>query len=99
MDVDVVEIREADAAGKVHKKYTEVDFVCNQGSRRYYIQSVFTIPTEEKAEQEFRPLRHIPDSFKKIVIVKEDILVMRNDDGITIIGLKQFLLDERSLDI
>lgn len=99
VDVGVVETREADAAGKIHKKQIEVDFVCSQGSRRYYIQSAFAIPTDEKAEQEFRPLRNIPDSFKKIVVVKDDILVRRNDDGITMIGLKQFLLDERSLDI
>ncbi len=98
VDVGVVEVRETDQSGKYHKKTIEVDFVCNQGSRRYYIQSAFALPTEEKAEQEFRPLRNIPDSFKKIVIVKDDILVRRNDDGITMIGLRQFLLDERSLD-
>lgn len=98
VDVGVVEMREAEADGKIHKKQLEVDFVCNLGSRRYYIQSAFSLPSKEKEEQEFRPLRNIPDSFKKIVIVKDDILIRRNDDGITTIGLKQFLLDERSLD-
>ncbi len=71
VDVGVVEVRKTDQSGKYHKKTIEVDFVCNQGSRRYYIQSAFALPTEEKAEQEFRPLRNIPDSFKKIVIVKD----------------------------
>lgn len=99
VDVGVVEMRETEADGKIHKKQVEVDFVCNLASKRYYIQSAFALPTHEKEEQEFRPLRNIPDSFKKIVIVKDDILVRRNDDGITIIGLKQFLLDERSLDL
>ncbi len=99
VDVGVVEIRETDEEGKIHKKQVEVDFVCNQGSQRYYVQSAFALPTDEKEEQEFRPLRNISDSFKKLVIVKDDILVRRNDDGITMIGLKQFLLDDRSLDI
>ena len=98
VDVGVVEMREAEADGKIHKKQLEVDFVCNLGSRRYYVQSAFALPSKEKEEQEFRPLRNIPDSFKKIVIVKDDILIRRNDYGITTIGLKQFLLDERSLD-
>lgn len=99
VDVGVVEMREAEANGKIHKKQVEVDFVCNLGSKRYYIQSAFALPTSEKEEQEIRPLRNIPDSFKKIVIVKDDILVRRNDDGITMLGLRQFLLDERSLDL
>ncbi len=99
VDVGVVEIRETGEDGKIHKKQVEVDFVCNQGSKRYYVQSALALPNDEKEEQEFRPLRNIPDSFKKIVIVKDDILVRRNDDGITMIGLKQFLLDDRSLDI
>ena len=99
VDVGVVEVRESNANGNSSRKQIEVDFVCNQGSRRYYIQSAFALPTPEKAEQEFRPLRNIPDSFKKIVIVKDDILVRRNEDGIVTMGLKQFLLDEHSLEL
>lgn len=99
VDVGVVEIRERDARGNSVRKQIEVDFVCNQGSQRYYIQSAFTLPSPEKVEQELRPLRNIPDSFKKIVIVKDDILIRRNEDGVVFMGLKQFLLDERSLEI
>ena len=55
--------------------------------------------SEDKVKQEERPLRSIPDSFKKIIIVKEDIIPRRNDDGILTIGLKQFLMEEQSLDI
>lgn len=99
VDVGVVEVRESNANGNSSRKQIEVDFVCNQGSRRYYIQSAFALPAPEKAEQEFRPLRNIPDSFKKIVIVKDDILVRRNEDGIVTMGLKQFLLDEHSLEL
>ncbi|MBR3830465.1 MAG: hypothetical protein IKJ52_04340 [Muribaculaceae bacterium] len=57
------------------------------------------MPSEDKVKQEERPLRSIPDSFKKIIIVKEDIIPRRNDDGILTIGLKQFLMEEQSLDI
>ena len=99
MDVGVVEIREYNDNGNSSRKQIEVDFVCNQGSQRYYIQSAFALPSPEKTEQELRPLRNIPDSFKKIVIVKDDILVRRNEEGIVTMGLKQFLLDEHSLEV
>lgn len=99
VDVGVVEIRERDDKGNSVRKQIEVDFVCNQGSQRYYIQSAFALPSPEKVEQELRPLRNIPDSFKKIVIVKDDILIRRNEDGIVTMGLRQFLLDERSLEV
>lgn len=99
VDVGVVEIRERDDKGNSVRKQIEVDFVCNQGSQRYYIQSALALPSPEKVQQELRPLRNIPDSFKKIVIVKDDILIRRNEDGIVTMGLKQFLLDERSLEV
>ena len=99
VDVGVVEIRERDDKGNSVRKQIEVDFVCNQGSQRYYIQSALALPSPDKVQQELRPLRNIPDSFKKIVIVKDDILIRRNEDGIVTMGLKQFLLDERSLEI
>ncbi len=69
------------------------------GSQRYYIQSAYSLPSPEKIEQEFRPLRHIPDSFKKIVLVHEDILIRRDNDGIVTMGMREFMLNERSLEL
>lgn len=69
----------------------------NQGSQRYYIQSAFAIPTLEKEAHESASLLKIKDSFKKIIIVKDDIKPKRNEDGILTIGLKDFLLDKNSL--
>ncbi len=94
VDVGVVEIREGDS-----KKKLEVDFVCNLGSKRYYIQSALTIEEPEKASQETRPLNNIGDSFKKIIVVRDDIKLWRNDEGILIIGIKEFLLNKNSLDL
>lgn len=99
VDVGVVEVREPNENGnQIHKKL-EVDFVVNQGSKRYYIQSAYALPTIEKEEQEMRSLKNIPDSFKKIVIVKDDILLRRNEDGIVTMGLHQFLTEQNSLDL
>lgn len=99
VDVGVVEIRECNEIGNSVRKQIEIDFVANKGSRRYYIQSAFALPTEEKRIQEERPLVNVPDSFKKIIVVKDNILLRRNDEGITTMGLKQFLLDLNSLDL
>ncbi len=88
VDVGVVEIREN---GK--RIQTEVDFVCNEGNNRYYIQSAFSLETHEKTLQESRPLNNIPDSFKKIIVVKDHIKPWRTEDGILIIGIYDFLLD------
>lgn len=98
VDVGVVSHREKQA-GKYVTKHTEIDFIANKGSQRYYIQAAFAIPSEEKQEQEERPLRNVADSFKKIVIVKENIMLRRNEYGITTIGLKEFLLNPNSLDL
>lgn len=97
VDVGVVEIRERDANGKEIKKQVEVDFVVNQGSERFYIQSVYALPSPEKMEQEMRPFLNINDAFKRIVIVKEDILLRRNDMGIVTMGLREFLVNNNSL--
>lgn len=97
VDVGIVEMREQDAKGNSVRKQIEVDFVVNQGSERFYIQSAYALPTMEKQEQELRPLRHIADSFKKIIVVKDDILLRRNEDGFVTMGLRQFLLDRHSL--
>lgn len=97
VDVGVVKIRERDADGKEIKKQVEVDFVVNQGSERFYIQSVYALPSPEKMEQEVRPFLNINDAFKRIVIVKEDILLRRNDMGIVTMGLREFLVNNNSL--
>ncbi len=99
VDVGVVEHFENNNMGKTIRKQLEVDFVCNQASKRYYIQSAFAIPNKEKMEQEQKSLINIDDNFKKIIIVKDDIKPWRNEKGILIIGLEDFLLDSNSLDI
>lgn len=97
VDVGIVEIRNRDDSGKEVRKQVEVDFVVNQGSQRFYIQSAYALPDVEKAEREARPLQNIQDSFKKIIIVKEDILLRRDDFGIVTMGLREFLTNENSI--
>ena len=81
------------------RKMTEIDFVANQGSKRYYIQSVWSMPTTEKKEIEERPFLEIRDSFKKIIITGDDIEPYYDENGILIIGLKDFLVNQNSLEI
>lgn len=92
VDVGVVEIRE-----QGRRKSTEVDFVCNEGSNRYYIQSALRLDTQEKTLQESKSLNHIGDNFKKIIVVKDHIKPWRTDDGILVIGVMDFMLDPESL--
>lgn len=99
VDVGMVETWSRNINGNSERKKLEVDFVVNKSSLRYYIQSAFALPDSQKTEQETRPLTNIPDSFKKIIIVKDDIILRRNDEGITIMGLKQFLMEPNSLDL
>ncbi len=99
VDVGIVETFITNKYGKRQRKHLEVDFVCNQGSKRYYIQSAFAIPSKEKMEQETNSLVNIDDSFKKIVVVKDSSPVWRNNDGILIIDLQDFLLNPNSLDL
>ena len=99
VDVGVVEHVEKNEDGKVVRKRLEVDFVCNLGSRRYYIQSAFAIPDQEKMEQEQNSLVRIDDSFKKIIVVKDRIKLWRNEKGIVIMGIMDFLLNPDSLDL
>lgn len=94
VDVGVVESRSKD--GRI---YYEIDFVCNMASNRYYIQSTLNIDTPEKNYQESRPLNCIGDNFKKIIIVKDDINLWHNEDGVLIIGIQEFLLNNNSLDL
>ena len=78
---------------------TEVDFVCNLGKDRYYIQSALNMDTVEKTIQESRPLRNIPDNFKKIIIVKDYIKPRKTEDGISVLGITDFVPDEMSIKI
>ncbi len=99
VDVGVVEHAEKNEDGKVVRKRLEVDFVCNLGSRRYYIQSAFAIPDQEKMEQEQNSLVRIDDSFKKIIIVKDRIKLWRNEKGIVVMSIMDFLLNPDSLEL
>ena len=98
VDVGVVETREDDKGAKLKRKHLEVDFDVNHGSERIYIQSAFAIPHEEKRAQEIRPLERIGDSFRKIVVVHDNIAARRDASGITTVGIRKFLLDENSLE-
>lgn len=99
VDVGIVEIFDKDKDNKRVRKQLEVDFVVNQGNQRYYIQVAYDITAEEKQNQEFKSLRNIPDSFKKIVVVNGNIKPWRNDDGFLIMGMKYFLLNLDSLNL
>ena len=99
VDVGVVQKQVRDGEGQRIRHYYEVDFVCNQGSKRYYIQSAYKMVDENKVRQEETSLRNINDSFKKIIILGESTPVIRNESGITIISVYDFLLDENSLDV
>ena len=99
VDVGVVEINEENKEGKKIRKQIEVDFVCNQGSKRYYVQSAFAIPDKEKMRQEQRPFNYIQDSFKKIIVIRENIKLWRNEEGTVIMGIEEFLLNKNSLDL
>ncbi len=99
VDVGIVEHVETDSDGKRRQKKYEIDFVCNRGNQRYYIQSAFSMPDQEKTEQEQRSLIYTNDFFKKIIVVKDNIVPWHNELGILIIGLKDFLLKNNSLEL
>ena len=99
VDVGVVEYNYKDENKKTVRKNLEVDFVINRGSNRYYIQSALNVDTKEKQVQETESLRRTGDSFKKIVIVRNNIVPRFDDDGILYIGVEDFLLDETALDL
>ncbi|MDO4507955.1 MAG: ATP-binding protein [Candidatus Saccharibacteria bacterium] len=81
------------------RKWLEIDFVCNQGYKRYYIQSALNMETREKNEQESRSLRSVDDNFKKIIIVKDSLGHWYNDEGVLVMGMEEFLLNPESLDL
>ena len=99
VDVGVVEYNYKDENKKTVRKNLEVDFIINRGSNRYYIQSALNVDTKEKQVQETESLRRIGDSFKKVVIVRNNIVPRFDDDGILYIGVEDFLLDETTLDL
>ena len=94
VDVGVVELREGN-----QRKQLEVDFVCNLGNKRYYVQSALNLDTREKTIQEERPLMNINDNFKKIIVVKENMKHWITEEGILVVGIQEFLLDKNSLDL
>ncbi len=99
VDVGVMEVFDTDSKGKTILKNYEVDFIATQGSKKYYIQSAFNINSEEKEKQEKNSLINIDDSFKKIIVVKENVMPRRDEYGITTIGIYNFLLDKASLEL
>ena len=99
VDVGNIEVREKNKEGNRIKKNLEVDFIANKGSQRYYIQSVYDIPDEEKWEQETKSFDNIKDSFKKIVVVNKNVVARHTESGYLLIGLKEFLLNSNSLEL
>ncbi len=99
VDVGLVETSVRNADGRSQRAQLEVDFVANKGSQRYYVQSAYAIPNEEKRMQETRVFARIPDSFKKIVVVREDIVPWHDEQGVLYVGVEQFLLDERAMEL
>ena len=99
MDVGVVVMNEVDKNGKKIRKQLEVDFVCNKGSKRFYIQSAYALPDKEKMEQEQRSLVNTGDGFKKIIITKDAVAPLYNDEGILVMSVYDFLLNPDSMEI
>jgi predicted AAA+ superfamily ATPase len=99
VDVGLVSIATKDKEGKTVRKQLEVDFVCNKGSKRYYVQSAFAIPDEAKMQQESLSLLRIDDSFKKIIVVKDCPAPWYTEEGILVISIYDFLLNADSLDM
>lgn len=99
VDVGVVPTTYTDTEGNRRRSQLEIDFVCNLGSRRYYVQSAFHIDSDEKRQQEQASLIKVNDSFKKIVIVGDDVAIHRNEQGITTMSILDFLTNDHSLDL
>ena len=98
VDVGVVEINERQEDGKYVRKQIEVDFVCNKADERVYVQSAFSIPTTEKRLQEERPLVNVGDGFRKVVVTKDNVVRHNDENGILIMSLQEFLMDEGALE-
>ena len=95
VDVGHVVKNTRNETGKSERNFMEIDFVCNKGYDRIYIQSAYALPTEEKTEQELKPLLAVNDNFQKIVITGGNQSTYRNDDGILILNVFDFLMDEK----
>ena len=98
VDVGIVPITEKNNQGKAIRKQLEVDFICNLGSVRYYIQSAYSMPDTDKRNQETRPLRKIDDSFRKIIITGEPVPAQYDDNGILTVNVYDFLMDTHMID-
>ena len=99
VDVGHVTISENNDDGKLVRKNLEVDFICTKGSKKYYVQSAYKLDDSDKMEQEIRPFKRINDSFKKIVITSDTPKPFYSDDGILMMNVYDFLLNQDSLDI
>lgn len=99
VDVGVVVMNEVDKNGKKIRKQLEVDFVCNKGSKRFYIQSAYALPDKDKMEQEQRSLVNTGDGFKKIIITKDAVAPLYNEEGILVMSVYDFLLNPDSMEI
>ena len=99
VDVGLIESKDKQENGKYAKKKLEIDFIANKGNNKFYIQSAFNLSLPEKREQEVRSLIKVNDSFKKIIVVRDDIKPYRDNNGILTIGLFDFLLNPKSLDM
>lgn len=95
VDVGVVEVRDENK----NRKQLEIDFVCNLGNKRYYVQSTLNLDTREKTIQEERPLMNVNDNFKKIIVVKDNMKHWITEEGILVVGIQEFLLDKNSLNL
>ena len=98
VDVGIVESREKDEGGKEVRKQLEIDFIATMGSRKYYIQSAYAIPDEQKYKQETKSFDKINDSFKKILLVEKSMKPRHDESGYVMMGVKEFLLDAESLE-
>ena len=99
VDVGVVPVVTKDTEGNQQRSQLEVDFVCNLGSRRYYIQSALQMDTDDKIKQERASLLKVDDSFKKIIVLGKETPVLRDETGITTIGIYDFLIKDNCLEL
>ena len=98
VDVGVVVVNEMDQNGKKIRKQLEIDFVCNKGSKRYYIQSALALSDTGKIRQEQRPLISTGDGFKKIIITRDALDPLYNEEGVLVMNVFDFLLNQDSMD-
>lgn len=98
VDIGVVVLNETENSGKKVRKQLEIDFVCNKGSKRYYIQSAFAVSDKKKMEQEQRSLIHTGDGFKRIIVTKDALAPLYNEEGVLIMNVYDFLLNPESME-